>query len=60
MITHTVFAGDTLERIAQWFHCTIDDLIQLNPGIQPDLLYPGQNILLPSNERTRCHREKFD
>lgn len=57
IINHTVFAGDTLERIAEWYHCTINDLIQLNPAIQPNLLYPGQQIQLPCNERTKDCRE---
>ena len=57
IIYHTVFAGDTLDRIAEWYYCTIDDLIHLNPAIQPNLLYPGQKLRLPYNERTKDCRE---
>ena len=53
VMCHIVFAGDTLERIAEWYHCTIEDLINLNPDIQPSLIYPGQKLRLPLNDRTR-------
>ena len=36
--------GDTLESIAPRFDTTVDDLLQLNPGIDPNALTPGQRI----------------
>ena len=36
--------GDTLESIAAKFDTTVDDLLSLNPGIDPLALSPGQKI----------------
>jgi LysM repeat protein len=36
--------GDTLESIAAKFHTTVDDLLQLNPDVDPLALSPGQRI----------------
>jgi LysM repeat protein/Tol biopolymer transport system component len=44
---YVVQPGDTLFRIAQRFGTTVDTLIRLNPGINPNLIYPGQRIQVP-------------
>jgi LysM repeat protein len=36
--------GDTLETVANKKNTTVDDLIQLNPNIDPNNLQPGQRI----------------
>ena len=36
--------GDTLEAIALRFETTVDDLLTLNPSIEPSSLTPGQRI----------------
>ncbi len=41
---YRVKAGDTLESIAAKFDTTVDDLLALNPGIDPLALSPGQKI----------------
>jgi LysM repeat protein len=41
---YRVKAGDTLESIAAKFDTTVDDLLSLNPGIDPLALSPGQKI----------------
>ena len=41
---YRVRAGDTLEAIALRFDTTVDDLLQLNPEIDPNALTPGQRI----------------
>lgn len=41
---YRVKAGDTLESIAAKFETTVDDLLSLNPGIDPLALSPGQKI----------------
>jgi LysM repeat protein len=41
---YRVKAGDTLESIAAKFNTTVDDLLSLNPGIDPLALSPGQKI----------------
>jgi LysM repeat protein len=41
---YRVRRGDTLESIAAKFHTTVDDLLQLNPNVDPLALSPGQKI----------------
>jgi LysM repeat protein len=41
---YRVKAGDTLESIAAKFNTTVDDLLALNPGIDPLALSPGQKL----------------
>ena len=41
---YRVRAGDTLEAIAPRFDTTVDDLLRLNPEIDPNALTPGQRI----------------
>ena len=41
---YRVRRGDTLESIAEKFDTTVDDLLQLNPDIDPLALSPGQRI----------------
>ncbi len=42
-----VESGDTLYGIATQFGVVLGDLIAVNPGINPDLIYPGQVLNLP-------------
>jgi LysM repeat protein len=41
---YRVRAGDTLESIAARFDTTVADLLDLNPGIDPLALSPGQRV----------------
>jgi LysM repeat protein len=41
---YRVREGDTLESIAAKFDTTVDDLLQLNPDVDPLALSPGQRI----------------
>jgi LysM repeat protein len=42
--TYRVKNGDTLESIAAKFNTTVDDLLTLNPNVDPLALSPGQKI----------------
>lgn len=42
--TYRVKNGDTLESIAAKFDTTVDDLLTLNPNVDPLALSPGQKI----------------
>lgn len=44
---HIVSPGETLISIARYYNTTVDAIIDLNRGINPDLLYPGQHLLIP-------------
>ena len=41
---YRVKAGDTLEAIATRFSTTVDALLELNPGVDPLALSPGQRL----------------
>jgi LysM repeat protein len=41
---YTVASGDTLGSIAAKYSTTVDDLIRLNPGVDPTALHIGQKI----------------
>lgn len=41
---YRVRSGDTLESIAAKVETTVDDLLRLNPGIDPLELSPGQRL----------------
>ena len=42
--SYRVKNGDTLESIAAKFNTTVDDLLTLNPNVDPLALSPGQKI----------------
>lgn len=45
--TYIVQQGDTLYLIAQRFGVTIDEIVRLNPNINPDSLQVGQELIIP-------------
>ena len=46
-IIHSVEAGDTLISIAVKYGADLDNILAANPGINPDLIYVGQQIVVP-------------
>jgi LysM repeat protein len=45
--TYTVEPGDSMASIAARFGYTVEQLIEANPGVDPNNLQPGQTIILP-------------
>jgi LysM repeat protein len=45
--SYTVKPGDTLFAISRFFNVSVDDIIEANPGINPNLLFLGQVICIP-------------
>jgi LysM repeat protein len=41
---YVIRSGDTLETVAARFQTTVEDLVELNPNIDPNALQPGQRI----------------
>jgi LysM repeat protein len=41
---HRIKVGDTLETIANQYDTTVEDLIALNPNIDPNNLQPGRRV----------------
>ena len=46
--TYEVQEGDTLATIAERFNIDFQALLSLNPGIDPDLIVVGQQIVIPA------------
>jgi LysM repeat protein len=46
-VIHRVQAGDTLISIAAQYDADVRDIMAANPGINPDLIYVGQEIVVP-------------
>ncbi len=46
MIIYVVQPGDTLWNLAKKFNTTVDDIVELNDIENPDLIYPGQKLLI--------------
>jgi len=44
---HVVAAGETLGEIARRVGLRVRDLVQANPGLDPDRLRPGQRLAIP-------------
>ena len=44
---YVVQPGDTLYSIAQKFNVSMEEIIRLNNISRPDLVYPGQRLLIP-------------
>jgi LysM repeat protein len=45
--TYIVQAGDSLAKIAQQLGISYQELLALNPMANPNLIYPGQELILP-------------
>lgn len=48
---YIVQPGDTLYTLAQNFNTTVDRIAAFNNILEPDLIYPGQRLIIPSEER---------
>ncbi|KHE67211.1 LysM peptidoglycan-binding domain-containing protein, partial [Halobacillus sp. BBL2006] len=44
---HTVKKGETLTQISRDYRTPLQAIIQANPTINPNLIYPGQRINIP-------------
>ncbi|MBH0229669.1 L,D-transpeptidase family protein [Halobacillus yeomjeoni] len=44
---HTVLRGQTLYQISRDYRTPLQSIIQANPTINPNLIYPGQPIIIP-------------
>ncbi len=49
---YIIRAGDTFFTLAQRFNTTVDAIMRANPGVDPDRLFIGQVICIPSSSPT--------
>lgn len=57
--SYTVVSGDTMWLIAKRFNVSLNELIRANPQIKnPDRIYPGQVIFIPSHKPQPPHPPK--
>ncbi|MUK90517.1 L,D-transpeptidase family protein [Ornithinibacillus sp. L9] len=45
---HTVRPGETLNQIALDYRVDLATILRANPGMNPNVIYPGQSIEIPS------------
>ena len=45
-VTYVIQSGDTLSEIAARYNTTVDELVELNGIDNPDLIYPGNEIIV--------------
>lgn len=50
MVLHSVSRGETLFRIAQAYGVTMNSIVQANGLADPELIYPGQMLIIPGVE----------
>ena len=56
---HTVVAGDSMWKIAVKYQVGLSEIKAANPQIaNPDLIYPGQVLAIPTNDETVTSYEK--
>lgn len=46
-LIHTVKYGETLNQISRDYRTPLSQILQANPNINPNMIYPGQSIEIP-------------
>ncbi|HHZ02909.1 MAG TPA: LysM peptidoglycan-binding domain-containing protein [Tissierellia bacterium] len=57
MYIHVVQKGEMLWQIADYYKVSIQDIVNLNKLRSPDILLPGQALLIPTKENTYTVRQ---
>jgi len=47
-VEYTIKAGDTLYNLAREYNTTVDIILRVNPGLDPNNLQIGQKICMPT------------
>lgn len=58
-IEHTIKRGDTIYKLAKQYNTTVEAILIVNPGINPDNLQIGQKICIPSEKPHKCPTGTF-
>ena len=51
--SYQIKAGDTLWKIAQRFNTSVSSILIENPSVDPNALYKGQRLVIPSSRKLR-------
>lgn len=46
-LIHIIKSGETLNQIAKDYRTPLATILRANPSINPNLIYPGQSIIIP-------------
>lgn len=57
---YKVQSGDTMYKIAGSFGLSLKSLLEANPKVNPNLIYPGQLLNLPNQKGTSISVSNFD
>lgn len=58
---YTIKSGDTLYKLAKIYNTTVEDIMRLNPGINPKNLQIGQRICIGEEmQREKCPKGTFE
>lgn len=49
---HIIQAGEDLGGIAYRYHVTVDAILAVNPGVEPQLLHIGDSLVIPPSTKT--------
>ncbi len=50
-VIYTVRPGDSLQRIATRYSTDVGNIVMFNYTVDPDLIYPGQQLIIPVDEK---------
>lgn len=54
-ISYSVKSGDTLSEIAQRYGTTVNEIVSLNGISNPDIIYVGQYLLVPTSSKAQTN-----
>ena len=54
---HVIGSGDTLYALALHYGVTVEQILALNPGVQPNLLKIGNRLLIPALKETEPYKK---
>ena len=57
---YRIKSGDTLYKLAQTYKTTVEDIMRINPGINPKNLQIGQMICIPKESPKMCPKGTFE
>lgn len=55
----TIQAGDTLSALAQKYNTTVEAILLLNPGLDPDSLQVARRVCIPGSQPSACPSGSF-